>query len=830
MINQQIKQDIDNCIGKNAHDCFPMLQHIYEELYPYVIQSYENSHECLQYAIGQLQRINDFAEPFLMVQAFHLLRDISHLFLSVPSPSLGYMTEWKDAEIRELLNRVAPFMQGAQHANVLNKDIAEHFSLAERQKFVCFINDSISRYGLQTRWDKDTIENQVFYLSILYSLCHKDSVMDIYYNEYYNVLDRMVSTGEPQLARDYAENLLMIGYDVNMLPYSYLGACRAYTAAKNSLAGLLYLNITLSSLRDAGNAIPQRLAFDLLWQFLKVIRESRRYSKKDTEYVAELFNNLKCKAYDSLSFNHTYFTLLLLVGDVAVVGKVNDYLNCNREAFYQNLEHSAMPWLTLISGMKMIFPDEDYTTIAVYEQALRVVVETKGNEMLFDLDQNKNLAVHLKDLLYRLQSTRNEEDYAHDNELAMIFARKLIAQASEKQNPQDFLLAMIPKSDYTFVKPAIEVEGNMKKMEVNDVDGQDCHFAYEDLNLLQVLMQAEENDVVMWIAKDSKALHDMKLVRNMFNFGDLDSFSKANVSNIQRDIISKLKYTRYIYTDHQPVYIKDHHELEEEGNELLTRLNDCRIRVPQFANRLLMAKDMAIACYPHQLLIEDGSERFIGELLPSCNIISTELLIKTNFEDQLSKDYTKTFWSPADGEEFTFEVINRNLQDIFERYKFDVCSEPVPSTPRSSDLNIICAHGGSDIGLSGWFSADGQPIKETSRIVGRGKLLLLFVCHSGTIQNTDYDNAMHTIVKRYLRMGYSSVVAPMWSLATEIIPTWLGSFMENLDAGDFVIDAVFKANMAVKEEYVAPSAWACMHLFGNPYLQISDSPRLILTT
>ena len=49
--------------------------------------------------------------------------------------------------------------------------------------------------------------------------------------------------------------------------------------------------------------------------------------------------------------------------------------------------------------------------------------------------------------------------------------------------------------------------------------------------------------------------------------------------------------------------------------------------------------------------------------------------------------------------------------------------------------------------------------------------------------------------------------------------------MEN---GEYIIDAVFKANMALKNEFVAPSAWACLHLFGNPYTCIADNPRIVI--
>lgn len=32
--------------------------------------------------------------------------------------------------------------------------------------------------------------------------------------------------------------------------------------------------------------------------------------------------------------------------------------------------------------------------------------------------------------------------------------------------------------------------------------------------------------------------------------------------------------------------------------------------------------------------------------------------------------------------------------------------------------------------------------------------------------------------------------------------------------------------MAVKEQYISPEVYACLHLFGNPFLQIGDIPVL----
>ncbi len=276
----------------------------------------------------------------------------------------------------------------------------------------------------------------------------------------------------------------------------------------------------------------------------------------------------------------------------------------------------------------------------------------------------------------------------------------------------------------------------------------------------------------------------------------------------------------------EPFYFKDVTELENDEKMLMNRLHDARIRISDKADRILLAKDMDIAAYPHQLLIDNERDIFIGRCLPSCNILSTEVLIKTNFEDPLTENPSCSFWSPSGCEEFTFDAIKSKMDELFKRYDFAYSYEGIPEKPIDAEINIACAHGGADISDTQWFYADDSPIVETNRIIGKGKLLILFVCHSGSITRPFYDNAMHTLIKRYIRMGYSSVIAPMWSLNIEILPDWLTTFMQAIKNGLFVIDALFEANMVIKEKYISPEVYACLHLFGNPFLQIAKEPIL----
>lgn len=64
MLLEDIKQQIDSCIGKDIHEIETNLNTLLDALCPYVLQNYDNSRENMQLAISQLHRINDDAVPF----------------------------------------------------------------------------------------------------------------------------------------------------------------------------------------------------------------------------------------------------------------------------------------------------------------------------------------------------------------------------------------------------------------------------------------------------------------------------------------------------------------------------------------------------------------------------------------------------------------------------------------------------------------------------------------------------------------------------------------------------------------------------------------------
>lgn len=828
-MNKEITSIINDSINSQKREQIKSVETCLNLLFPYITTGYSQSRECIQHALGEFHRVQEAAQIYMLSLIMKRLRALSARFATAPSPSLDYIKDTPDLDLIAIKQKVAPKLSGEQRANVLNMQIADSLTYDERRCFSNFVVDSISRFGLQTEWKKDTIENHIFYINILYPIAVKDGVMDLYFNIYYNFLDRLSTSGYNQEARDFAENLLIIGYDQGLIAEAYYGASRAYTVARNVIGGLFYMNVALYCLEKTTAMIPQRLSFEMLWQYLKIMRLSSYTDINSIDEIITMYDRLGCNGYDMLSINHTALSIRLMSGDKNFKDRAVDFLNKNREVFFSNLEHSAMPWLSLIKTYCALNPGVATEELSVYETAAMMAVENSGNEKYLHLiDDGENLEKHLKEELAKLQSTRDIGDFAHDNYTALILAKKLLTKAVKEDLPESFILAMRPKSDFTFVFEEKVIKDEYARLIIDDVDGDNCYLPYEDMSNLSLLVGADEDDIIIWIGKGTDSFYSMKLIRGGYSFDELEHLNNVNVIDLQQNIISQQYYQKSCKPANGPIYIKSTDELEGESEIIKRAMTGVMLEVPNIASRCLIAKDIEFAGIPHQLMIDGRTGCFIGEMLPTCNIISTELLIKSNFEEQLKENYSKSFWIPIESGEFTFEEIKGRLCDVLEENAFIISENLVPENPLKADLNIACAHGGKDIGETCWFYANEKPIVETNKIIGKGRILILLVCHSGSILRTNVDNAMHTIVKQYLRMGYGAVIAPMWSLATEILPCWLTAFMTSINNHEYVIDAVYKANMAVKGEFVSVSAWGCMHLFGNPYVQINDKPRMQL--
>ena len=826
--NDDIKTLIDASVDQPTEIQIDHVEKCVVMIYHHVINGYQQSRECIQFSIGQLERVHMIAVVKMILMALDSIDRLASRFSKSSSPSLAYYNVKTDEQvIDQLMKRIQPDISGMQNLSQLKPGISQKLTLEERRQLVCHCVDIVQTLGLRTNWDGGIIIGQTILMTIMYSICKFDNVMDLFFIWNNNISDRLNTSSQRQLARDYGENLLMIGYQEGMIAEAYFCASRAYIGAKHVLGGLLYLNVALLDLQTR-NEVQKEMAFEIIWQILKIMRDANFHKQDFIDKLLKMYDGLGMDDYKTLSVYHTAFGIELY-GDIEDTAKrIEAFLCDKRDVVYSNMEHSAVPWYTLIRSLRQLGAIGKYPVMDSLEGIMKAIMLQNGNENIVRFyDEKEDKSALLMEELAKLETTRNPEDIGLDSHNALVLATDVLEKAVADSKPADFILAMRPKSDFSFAMTDKKLESDFKKVDVVDPKAEECNLPYGEIDSLAWLLQTEKSDCVMWIGKGNSNVFRMTLLGNMYKFDELSAISAVDADKLQKETISKLVFSKTERDRSNTIYTKNELELKSEAEQIYLQMKECTVAVPNIVNRIFFVKDMALSAIPHQLMIDERTGKFVGESCPSANVISTEFLIKSNFNDPLPKGYNKSYWSPLN-KETTFWGIKEGLKQVFEDYQFDVDDNDEPAVPLHADLNIVCAHGADNISDSEWFYSGGTPIVNSKRAIGPGKVLVLFVCHSGSITHQYYDHTMHTIIKRYLRMGYSSVVAPMWSLNTEITKIWLPVFMEKVDAGGYVVDAVFQANMEVKKLFITPSAWACLHLFGNPYVKIADKPILFV--
>ncbi|MBC2807030.1 CHAT domain-containing protein [Rhizobium ruizarguesonis] len=187
-------------------------------------------------------------------------------------------------------------------------------------------------------------------------------------------------------------------------------------------------------------------------------------------------------------------------------------------------------------------------------------------------------------------------------------------------------------------------------------------------------------------------------------------------------------------------------------------------------------------------------------------------------------------WISADlDQEGTLTSIARWLQPTFEASNISLnTAATLPGDLAGSQLVVVAAHGRVSNGEQFFHQVSDEgnlrilasDLADALRNVG---VVVLFVCSGGRSDKHPAANMTIGLTRQLLDRGCSTVVASPWPLASAITPRWFPTFLERWDAGDQVIDAVFKANQDVgKATGYDPARYLALHVFGDPFRKITD--------
>lgn len=650
------------------------------------------------------------------------------------------------------------------------------------------------------RWIANAINrNELFYLMIL-----------IFF-------DSLYSKGNYQLARDLSEECLICSYKDQRQELGYYLLFKVFASTRNAVSALHYVIIATTAYLNKGQIFDYFIK-NMHWEAMKFTRNIGLIP-----YTRFLFEdrpkNVAYSPYDLNKIHHAYYSSLLQVQDNILPTIVLEYLDKYKEAMIAGGEHEILPWIDMLLNITKSYSESQYDNdhLNRYLKYFRPMVSSSKYDKAYNLHFGglEDKMQVLKDSLLKLSFTRNTSDFITDNELAIKISYHTVLESFNRQSIEGYLLSMILQSDFSIVfknkvtKPLIDVKTYFLHREFRNE-----YYSPEFLNEFILTM---ESSCILWLGSDRNKILPLFYDNGSFKFindknrymAAVKTFEDTTFQTLSHDTIVQAKKREKLYED----YLQEEESIKEAVNFLELPIDPDKT--------LLIIKDIAMSSFPHNLITSKND--FITVRVPSSNIMSLEWFIE-NGGSQLIDKGSISMWIPIESQDFAICMMHSKMEEDITKFNIITHTKILPDYPLGSNINILVAHGSQNITTFPAFYLKGEKsissIRNMDHIVGHGNILILFVCHSGSERSDLFANQTLTIIKQFLQTGYKAVVAPFWALHIDIPPIWMPEFLNSLFQGFDIATSVLKANKKVSTIYNTPKAYACLHLYGNPFIKL----------
>lgn len=693
----------------------------------------------------------------------------------------------------------------------------------DKLEIISYLDSVITEATNKLEWDNHTVQSVLMFLPALRDLLKDQGNTYLFFIITAMILDRFASSEYYQQARDFAEEIIITSY-LDGRPYlGYFNSFRCYSNNSSVIPAMLYGNLSFASLLRKNTRVPQHFVKEIIWQGIKYFRNVSMFHWVHVIYKS-IPRHIVFNAYEKRSLTHSYLSSLMPVGDAKLPSLLLDFLHENREEIYMGGIKEATPWLITLYNVKRIYPGADFSAtglghyLTTFEDIVPADhVATQKAIILGDLGSLKS---SLKVSLIKLNETRSATDVVHDNEQALKIADRIVGEAVPIRDFDAILLAMLIKADYSFIFSE-KARKEIAEVNIPNKDNATFEQMYGSESAKRQRLLEIENYSFLWLFTAETRWYYLMLSQRNFLTNELPEWKgDAFQELIHSGFFSGFTFDDTIKSQYEVrTILPEEHVHQTDKLKAVFSFTKIEQEVEQ---PLLVINDVLAAGFPHNLLL-DRNKEFISNKQPICNVISTEWYLKYGNGTLLSKEFSRAIWIPTDGGDFTLAQLHSKLENYLFENRFNTVQSLTPKSPISADLNIVSAHGAEDIALKQVIYPDANPRLNLDAYLGPGKVLILFVCHSGSLKSTPFKNSISSIVKQYISKGYMAVVAPYWSLHIDIPPIWLPVFISALQNGDEILQAVHKANQAVGMKYPTITAWLCMHLYGDPHIRIGPA-------
>ncbi|WP_423596094.1 CHAT domain-containing protein [Roseateles sp. MS654] len=299
----------------------------------------------------------------------------------------------------------------------------------------------------------------------------------------------------------------------------------------------------------------------------------------------------------------------------------------------------------------------------------------------------------------------------------------------------------------------------------------------------------------------------------------------------------------------------------EGGNPFFLTMEQLDVRLPQ-AERLIVVAEPVLQQLTVNLVVmhpDDGSWEYLAGTrcaigsVPSLTWLAAardaprsgrsayRAWISAQLDADLAEGHGAAEAVPAEGvdeerdigQAKTLDIALGRLAGSFEEFGFSVdTGRRLPRGMQDASLAVITAHGGlNSEGRYLHSIRDDDDLVEPPANLAAAlegvELVILFVCSGGRIDKNPWDNSTTSLPKQLLNRGVRAVVASRWPLNVMVTYNWLDPFLRAWEAGATVLDATKTANDFVAQRLGhAPQYALAMGVYGDVLLTRANEPNL----
>lgn len=707
-------------LGVNAYSTID-LQDSISKILRAIIVDYETYSSSISKVIRALEWNKDLSRTILINNFLSLYNSILDLEFEKFNEDVlttdfeeNIAAKWAGNLEKSMYNNIQVRVSSFQY----NTDGLEEI---EKRQIVSMIRGVIQRRSTNMTWDNEVVNEVLLQLATARSLLDEVGESGHFYFLAGNVLDRYYTSQLHQNARDLAEELVFTSFRQGLPHWGFFMYFKCYSNSSSAISALVYGNMSMESALEFRGRLNTHYAKEIIWESIKFFRNIGIGDLVETIFKS-IPKDLLLDKYSIRSITHSYFSHLMAGKDPKLPALVLDFLDENREEILGYAEAEIIPWLLTLFNIEVLYFNSNFKHHPLYQYV-------KIFEMIAPIDHYASrkhiiykdllpLKIAMKEALLRLKDTRYASDFVNDNNHALLIASKIIGPAINANDPEALLLAMIIKTDYTYVFIE-QSRQELSEVKIADLDIELFEKTYWNFDEIKNLLKSD-NIEFYWIINTENSYYNLTLYKNTFKSNELKDWKHSQLVSLFRSkYFSKFKFDKTAKRHDQIVQLFPEDHLRE-SHQLSEHFDFLKIDSLE-TDPLYVIMDMNVSEFPHNLFF-DLNGNFIYLNRSVSNIISTEWYLSNSNKVKLSGQFTKSIWIPTEGGDLSIIRLFQNLEDTLLAENFNTLQNLNIVAPISSEINIIVSHGADDIAINQAIYPDVNPRVNMSQIGKFGEI------------------------------------------------------------------------------------------------------------